>query len=142
MFSIKTSILKDSNNELIPLEKIIDKKDFVLDFWHVKCGKCPATLDKLNDISNDFPNVTFSSCALSLEDGDIELIKEMVDDNWENLLHLYMNIENKELAKKEYDFSYVPFCLVFSDSKLIESGDPRSIDFKKIFTSFDTNDDF
>ena len=35
-------------------ESIFDGLPIVIDFWHTKCTKCPAALEKLNDLSEKY----------------------------------------------------------------------------------------
>ena len=52
----------------------------VLDFWHTKCVKCPAALDKLNTEATNYPSqdVLFISCALSQGDGNFGVAEDVV----------------------------------------------------------------
>lgn len=128
--------------EKMTLDVFRSNKALVLDFWHTKCVKCPAALEKLNKVSVDYPGVTFASCAVSLSEGDLDMVTEMVEDIWENLEHLYMTIEEKESAKELYGFKAVPFCVVYSvDGELLAKGDPKTIDFKLLFDDNNNNND-
>ena len=112
-------------------------KPLVLDFWHTRCTNCPAALSKLDGEAEKHPGVTFAGCALSLgseTEGTQEQVLELLEGQWENLTHLYMSFEQKELAKKLFGFKAVPFCVVFgSDGSLKYQGDPKGIDFKTVF---------
>jgi len=128
--------------EKMTLDIFRSSKALVLDFWHTKCVKCPAALEKLNKLSVDYPGVIFASCAVSLSEGDLDMVTEMVEDTWENLTHLYMTIEEKEKAKEIYGFKSVPFCVVFSvDGEILAKGDPKTIDFQLLFDENNDNED-
>lgn len=113
-------------------------RPMVLDFWHTKCVKCPEALTKLDRMaaSGTYPGVLFAACAVSLgtEATDQGNTAEMVEGEWENLQHVYMEVGQKEIAKAEYPFSAVPFCVVFgADGAVLAKGDPKGIDFAAAF---------
>jgi hypothetical protein len=110
----------------------------VIDLWHSKCVKCPAALDKLNDFagssststSSSSDDVLYVSCALSQGPGNIDLACEMVADTWENLTHVFMEVEVKEEAKALFGFNAVPFVIVVDkDGNVIGHGDPKTVDY-------------
>ena len=70
-------------DETLTLDTFRENKPLVLDFWHTKCVKCPAALSKLDAMVTDYPGVFFASCAVSLSDGDDDMVAEMVEDTWE-----------------------------------------------------------
>lgn len=76
-------------------------------------SKCPAALEKLNKLSTteDMTNIIFVSCALSLGDGNEDLVKDMIDE-WEDLTHVFVSVETKEYLKKILSFSAVPFAIL------------------------------
>jgi len=108
----------------------------VLDFWHTRCVRCPEALTKLDQIagSGKHDGVAFAACALSLGEGSMEQTQELLEDEWESLTHLFMSTEEKELAKAEFGFSAVPFCVVFAaDGSVLYKGDPKGINFTTVF---------
>ena len=125
------------------ISTLSNKKSLVIDFWHTKCTKCPSALEKLDNICKNFKDVNFASCALSLEEGDLDVVKDVAEDNWDNLMKLYLTIDGKEKAKQHFGFSSVPFCVIISpEGNLISSDDPKNINFDTIFKSFEISDDF
>lgn len=56
-------------------------------------------------------NIIFVSCALSLGDGNEDLVKDMIDE-WEDLTHVFVSVETKEELKKILNFSAVPFAVM------------------------------
>ena len=141
METIKFYNLETKENESIT--SLCQGNYLVIDFWHTKCTKCPLALEKLNDMTKDYPNVNFASCALSLVEDDIDIISDLVEDSWDNLKKLYLTINDKEKAKEIFGFKAVPYCLIFSPSgELVASNDPKEIDFESVFNSFQTTDDF
>jgi thiol-disulfide isomerase/thioredoxin len=112
-------------------------KPLVLDFWHTKCVKCPAAISHLDEVAPKHPGVTFAACALSLgseTEGTQDQVLELLEGQWENLQHLYMNFDDKEAAKKEYDFKLLPFTVVFSaEGSVLFKGNPMDIDFATVF---------
>eukprot|EP00310_Coccolithus_braarudii_P012384 CAMPEP_0183349606 /NCGR_PEP_ID=MMETSP0164_2-20130417/13734_1 /TAXON_ID=221442 /ORGANISM="Coccolithus pelagicus ssp braarudi, Strain PLY182g" /LENGTH=186 /DNA_ID=CAMNT_0025521353 /DNA_START=27 /DNA_END=587 /DNA_ORIENTATION=+ len=114
-------------------------RPMVLDFWHAKCVNCPAALTKLDRLaaSGKYPGVVFAACAISLgtEATDQEHISEMIEGEWEELVHLYATVREKEIAKAEYGFSTVPFCVVFAaDGEVLSMGDPARLNFDDLLT--------
>ena len=112
-------------------------KRLVLDFWHTRCTRCPAALTKLDMLAPKHADVTFASCALSLgstTEGTCEVVLELLQDQWENLKHLYMEFEDKEKAKAQFGFTQLPFCVVFgADGAVLYRGDPGQVDFATVF---------
>jgi len=116
-------------------------KPLVLDFWHTKCTRCPAALEKLNIEAEKalYDGVIFASCGISVEDGDIDLVSEMCEGEWENLTHLYMTKDEKETAKAAFGFTAVPFCIVIDTSgNIIFKGDPKLADFESLLSGTPT----
>lgn len=104
------------SGEASTLAEIRAGRPLVLDFWHTRCGNCPEALTKLDALaaSGKLPGVAFAACALSLGEGSFEQTAELVDDEWEHLTHLFMSTDEKEVAKAEFGFSAVPFCVAFA----------------------------
>ena len=133
--SFRVSLLQgDENREEITLNHIRGSESaLVLDFWHTKCVKCPAAMEKLNDAATPFiadSRVKFVSCALSQGPGNIDVASEVVMGSWENLTHTFMSTEEKERAKLAFGFSAVPFVVVFDSSgAVVGSGAPKDVDF-------------
>jgi thiol-disulfide isomerase/thioredoxin len=110
----------------------------VLDFWHTRCVRCPEALSKLDKIagSGKHAGVVFAACALSTGEGSMEATQELLEDEWEDLTHLFMSVDEKELAKSQFGFSAVPFCVVVAaDGSVLYTGDPKDISFDSIFES-------
>ena len=149
----KVQFFNIDTNHIETLETLLVKDKIVIDFWHSKCTKCPAALEKLNEISNKYNNVKFYACALSLEEGDVDLITDIIDDSWENLTNLYLTIDGKEQIKKIFDFNSVPFSVIISkDGTILNKGDPKNIQFDDILniptesnnqdSNYEVNEDF
>ena len=139
--SLNVTIL-DENAEITNLNKLHQGKLMVLDFWHSKCVKCPAALEKLNEIAKDvanYGNVMFVSCAISQGPGNKELASEMIADTWENLTHVFMEIDVKEEAKLFFGFTAVPFIVVIDiDGTVLGKGDPKSFDYMSLLKNTTT----
>lgn len=117
----------------------------VLDFWHTACSNCPAALSKLDSLAAKHKNVTFAACALSLcdraggpadEEESEEGVVELIDDMWPRLTHCFMTVEEKLLAKKEFGFTSVPFCIVVGgDGTILYKGDPARMDLDALLSA-------
>ena len=57
------------------ISTLCNNKSLVIDFWHTKCTKCPLALEKLDEMSNNYSNVNFASCALSLVENDLDIVR-------------------------------------------------------------------
>jgi thiol-disulfide isomerase/thioredoxin len=126
------------SGEASTLAEIRAGRPLVLDFWHTRCGNCPEALTKLDALaaSGKLPGVAFAACALSLGEGSFEQTAELVDDEWEHLTHLFMSTDEKEVAKAEFGFSAVPFCVAFAaDGAVLYKGSPKAADWVAIFSS-------
>ena len=114
----------------------------VLDFWTSKCVKCPAALERLNEEAEEVDGtaVVYVSCALSQGEGNKALVADMVGD-WEHLTHTFMDLENKEAAKKAFGFAAVPFYVVVSrEGVVLGKGDPKAVDHVKLLAAADAGE--
>lgn len=147
-FEATATIKVLESGESQTLEAFRGGKPLVLDFWHTRCTNCPAALSKLDEIagSGKHAGVAFAACALSLgagmdegedNEGSADQVVELgVDDQWENLTHVYMGFDEKEKAKAHFGFKAVPFCVVYgADGKVKFQGDPKAIDFATVFSA-------
>jgi thiol-disulfide isomerase/thioredoxin len=99
------------------LGDLCKNKKMVIDFWHSKCSKCPVALEKLNSMANQRKseeNIVFVACALSLGDGNEEIVTDMIDE-WEDLNHIFVSFEVKEELKLLLNFSALPFAAIVSE---------------------------
>ena len=89
--SIPVRILKRGNDSplsqeegsVVSLATLCEGQVGVLDFWHTKCTRCPAAIEKLNGLAEGFGNkneVLWFTCALSLGDGNGEVVSDLVQD--------------------------------------------------------------
>lgn len=70
-------------NTITTLTEICSGRVGVIDFWHTKCTRCPAAIEKLNALAEKFGNtedVLWLTCALSLGDGNGELVSEVIQE--------------------------------------------------------------
>ncbi|CAM9490955.1 unnamed protein product, partial [Ectocarpus fasciculatus] len=110
--------------EVKSIVDIADGKALVIDFWTTKCVRCPAALSKLNDEAATRQDVVFCSCVLDNKD----IAADVVDGEWENMIHLFVDVDTKERLKDQFKFSQVPFCIVADDKlKVVASGNPKEI---------------
>mmetsp|Transcript_18239 Transcript_18239/g.26667 ORF Transcript_18239/g.26667 Transcript_18239/m.26667 type:complete len:159 (-) Transcript_18239:205-681(-) len=124
------TLLGDDSTSTI--HKVANSRVMVIDFWTTKCTRCPAALDKLNDMAEEKPDVVFVSCCLN----DKEVAADMVDGNWENMTHIFVEPEIKEQLKSKFAFSQVPYCVVISqNNEVLASGSPRDMDINQILNS-------
>jgi hypothetical protein len=111
------------------------------DFWTTRCPRCPAALDAFNakaaaaQASNNKVVQYISICCgvssdaaramLELEDGSMR---------WSSLPHYCMvNETDKETAKRELNFAYVPFYVVLGgDGKIVLKGGIHDFDWNAL----------
>jgi len=60
--------------------KIGQGKHMVIDLWHTKCTKCPAALEHLNEEASSSDDVVYVACALSLGDGNKDIVTDLVSE--------------------------------------------------------------
>mmetsp|Transcript_1867 Transcript_1867/g.2688 ORF Transcript_1867/g.2688 Transcript_1867/m.2688 type:complete len:156 (-) Transcript_1867:532-999(-) len=113
----------------------------IKDFWTTKCTRCPQALDDLNSLAEmpEYENVRFTSIVLSTaeEEGcdSARNILEAPDDSprWNSISHYHMDLENKEVAKKELGFTQVPFYVVLNEKgDIVQKGSKAQVNFKEI----------
>lgn len=74
------------------------------DFWTTKCTRCPAALEKLNEIARNYSSDLFISCVLN----DKEVATDIISDgSWENMTHIYVEPEIIESLKSQFGFTEV-----------------------------------
>jgi thiol-disulfide isomerase/thioredoxin len=93
--SFTVKVIKSVNNSevSVPHEQnlllLTSEHDLiVLDLWHTKCTRCPAYIEKLNNLAADYQanaSVGFYTCALSQGGSDMDLVEDLVIE-YENLL--------------------------------------------------------
>lgn len=131
---LKVTVL-DENKKRVSLDEVREGKAMVLDFWHTKCVKCPAALEKLNEEAEEKEDVMFVACALSQGEGNMEAVEDLCQD-WDNLTHTFMEMDVKEEAKKAFGFNAVPFYVVVSkDGRVLGAGDPKKINYEELLSA-------
>lgn len=62
----------------LSLQELLSSQDSLLDFWHIKCTRCPAALDKLSTYAEENPSLRYFAICLSRGD-DLEIVKDVID---------------------------------------------------------------
>lgn len=77
-----SSPLKVEENTIVPLADLCEGRIGVIDFWHTKCTRCPAAIEKLNDIAKKFDDkdVLWLTCALSQGEGNCGVVHDLVQE--------------------------------------------------------------
>lgn len=111
----------------------------VIDLWHTKCTQCPAALTRFNSSAAKLQRMTdvlFIACALSLGDGNEELVAEIALDSWESLHHLFIETEHKDAAKAAFGYSAVPYYVLFDRTgRMVKCGDSKAFDYLSELTA-------
>lgn len=123
-------ILSDGQKTVSTIRDACKGKRGVIDFWTTKCVRCPAALSNLNDQAgskND--EEVYIACALSQGENNEDDVADFIDE-WENLTHLFVKMENKDAIKQHFGFSQVPFYVVFDqEGSIVGSGDSKNFDY-------------
>lgn len=92
-----------------------------IDFWTTRCTRCPAALDRLNEMAADpaYGNVHFVAIVCDSLDGARNIIEQDDEPRWANLQHYFMSQADKERAKKILGFHSVPFYVVVNERGVI-----------------------
>ena len=99
-------------------------RPLVIEFWSTKCQRCPSALAQMNALAASTPGVVFAACAIATSEDDVvekRKVQALIDGTDDepallvlpHVVHLFMNFEQKERAKKRFAFSSVPHCVVF-----------------------------
>ena len=101
-----------SSSELTTtLSKLQGGKPAIVDFWTTRCERCPAALSKLAKNFGGRTDVQVMSVCLD----DAEIAAEMVEE-WPGMTHCFATLEMKEIAKKMFNFKFVPHLVVVGPS--------------------------
>ena len=66
-------------NRNTTFKEIKGDRALVVDFWHTKCVRCPAALEKINgEASTDSHSAIFVGCALSQGEGNLDVVRDVV----------------------------------------------------------------
>ena len=79
----KSALASTAADTRSTLKDLLAGKIGVIDFWHTKCTRCPAAIEKLNGQAAGFGNeeeVVFVTCALSQGGSDVDTVKDVVED--------------------------------------------------------------
>jgi hypothetical protein len=111
-------------------------KALAIDFWHTKCVRCPAALSKLNEEAPEMSSkCVFIACAISQGEGNLDVVRDVTSE-WENIVHVFMEQDVKEQAKRILGFTSVPFVAVYgAEGHLLGSGDPKSVSVQALLTT-------
>lgn len=68
-----------SESRKLSLKEYCQGKAGIIDFWHTKCTRCPAALEKLNLESgkNKRDDILYAACAISQGDGNLSLVEDV-----------------------------------------------------------------
>ncbi len=111
----------------------------VVEFWNVRCTRCPDALRKVSALASQFPRVAFATCALAVtqDDEEADVVDEYVAAHAELFAPcaslLFMTYAQKEEAKRALRFTQLPHCVVLDRLGGVRfSGNPMEADVGKI----------
>ena len=121
----------------------------VVEFWHTKCTRCPAALQRMEEQAAEgakakvmekevsskeagaTPSTLYLACALSTsptdDAGERRRVEDLLEDGeaFPHLMHAFMTFAQKEEAKKRFGFTAVPHCVILdADGAVGFSGSP------------------
>eukprot|EP01035_Chromulina_nebulosa_P019013 gene19013-24833_t len=134
---IPVTYLDENSSSITTLREIhsnYPNSYLVIDFWHTNCVNCPPALDKLNkDAAKADSEVKYIAVALSQGDDNFDFALELCENQWPNIIKVYMNFDDKEKVKQYLDFKAVPFYVIVDKvNNVIAKGSPRTIDIPSV----------
>jgi len=85
------------------MEQLTFNEETIVDFWTVKCTKCPNALKYFNEVSKS-STINFVGCLLNESSVPSEIIEYLT-----NIKHICVSSETKKLITEKYNFKSVPF---------------------------------
>ena len=96
------------------------------DIWTTRCTRCPAALDKLNEMAattnqdghhnKKTLSIQYVSICCDKLDGAREILERDSTPRWSHVRHFFMDNDHKEHAKELLGFQQVPYYIVFDDA--------------------------
>ena len=115
----------------------------VVEFWHTKCTRCPAALQRMDKQAaeaeakdaeaveaKETPSTLFLACALSTsptdDAGERRRVEDLLEDGaaFPHLMHAFMTFAQKEEAKKRFGFTAVPHCVIIDANGSVSFSGP------------------
>ena len=121
--------------EICETTQLLRGKTTVVDFWTTSCGRCPPTLDKLDQMAQEprCANLQFISICCDSIDKARDTIEKDDYMNWPNIKHFHIDPHHKKVAKQLIGFQFVPFCVIVSeDLQMAKLEPPNDINFHNL----------
>ena len=117
-------------------------RPLALEFWNVRCTRCPAALVKVRALARAgaHAGVGFATCALAVdatgeEAEALAALAELLDGETSSPRALFMDFETKERAKAALGFTTLPFAVLYDAAgEIVWRGDPMADDFVPALT--------
>jgi Thioredoxin-like len=114
------------------LSLIASRRFALLDFWTTRCTRCPAALDKLNALApsvREVHSIEFMSVNLDDHEGATALAA----GKWENMQHVSVDEDTRELLKQALGMSSVPFYVIItSTGRILTAGSPKDVPVEQL----------
>ena len=110
---------------LVPARLGAAGRTCIVEFWTTRCARCPDALREMHALGERAPlGVDVVACALSTgREGEVEMVRELTEE-LPALKHLFMDLDQKEVAKGSFGFTSVPHGVVLANGVLLASGPP------------------
>lgn len=90
----------------------------------------------------EYSNVVFASICCDQLDGAREIIEKKDERRWQGMSHYFMNLKDKEEAKRIFGFKSVPFYVFVDESgKVTQFGSSKTINLEDIPGSRNAKED-
>ena len=76
--ALELSVLDIASGHMTTFQALRASRALVIDFWHTKCVRCPAALEKLNSEAAMRKDVLFAACALSQGAENLEIVQDVI----------------------------------------------------------------
>lgn len=100
------------------LRALLRDAPLVVEFWNVRCTRCPEALNKVGALASQFPHVNFAACALAVtqDEEEADVVDEYVAAHANYFTsfdsYLFMTYAQKEEVKRVFRFTQLPHCVV------------------------------
>jgi thiol-disulfide isomerase/thioredoxin len=125
-------ILGNSDAPQTLLSVIAPRRFALLDFWTTRCTRCPAALDKLNTLApsaREAHSIEFVSVNLDDHEGATALAA----GKWENMQHVSVDGDTREVLKQALGMSSVPFYVIItSTGRILTAGSPKDVPVEQL----------
>lgn len=117
-------VTRISDGATMPFETLHRNRSIIVDFWNIRCQRCPKSLAELDALAASATDGKgYIACALSIgkasDDTTFAHVKDLVD-TFPHLEHYFMSYDEKEAAKRCFQFTTLPFQIRLNETSSFE----------------------